>query len=149
MQQPIGMVGVKDDIIRIIGIGMNPNGILATFENTSKDCCQRAWSQLCICYRQHIGHQRGVRHIPIKIRCTPFWVEPALIQIAIGLGRRNISMGFDTFLKVFPHIEHNAFVVPPVDIVFLRLFEIRFPSIHHCLLIFSVSLWCPSVRLSA
>ena len=140
MQQPVRMVGVEDNIVRIIGIRMNPDSILTTFEHASQDGCQRAWAQLCICHRQHVGHQRRVCHIPVEILRTPLGVEPPLVQVAIGLGRRNVSMGLDTFLKVFPHIEHDALVVPPVNIMFLRLFEIRFPSIHDYLLIFSVSL---------
>ena len=41
-------------------------------------------------------------------------------------------MGLHTLLKVFPHVEHNTLVIPPVNIMLFGLFEILFPSIHHC-----------------
>ena len=50
VQQPVGVVGVETDFVDVnggtvdhSGAGMNPDGILATFEHTTEDCSQRAW----------------------------------------------------------------------------------------------------------
>ena len=37
VEQPVGMVLVEADIVGIVGIGMNPNGILTTLEHTAED----------------------------------------------------------------------------------------------------------------
>ena len=37
VEQPVGMVLVKADIVGIVGIGMYPDGILTTFEHTAED----------------------------------------------------------------------------------------------------------------
>ena len=141
MQQIVGMAGIERNLVSIVGIGVYPNGILASFKHTTKDGRQRARPQLRICHRKHIGHQRRVGHIPVEIVCPPFRIEPPLVQITIGLGGRNICMRLYTLLKVLPHIEDDSLVIPPVDIVFLGLFEIMFPSMHHCLSLIFISLF--------
>ena len=37
VQQPIGMVRVKRDVIGIVGVGVNPNGVLTAFKDTAQD----------------------------------------------------------------------------------------------------------------
>ena len=44
MQQIVRMLRIEDDVIGVVGIGMNPDGIFAPFEHTAKDSCQRTWS---------------------------------------------------------------------------------------------------------
>ena len=56
-------------------------------------------------------------------------------------------MGLDTFLKMLPHIEHDAFVIPPVDVMLFSLFEICLPSIHYVAFLYVIktiqSCFCP------
>ena len=130
MQHVIRMLRIEHNIIGIVGIRMNPDGILAPFEHTAEDGCQRTRSQLGIRHRQHIGHQRRVCHIPIQVFCPPLRVKPPLVQVTIGLGGRNVGMRLYSFLKMLPHIQDDTLMVPPVDIVFFCLFKIRFPSLH-------------------
>jgi hypothetical protein len=61
-------------------------------------------------------------HIPIEIFCAPFRVEPFLVQILWGVWSGDISMWGDSFLEVLPHVNDNAFMVPPVDISFFCFF---------------------------
>ena len=130
MQQVVRMLRIEHDIISIVRIRMNPYGILASFEHATEDGCQRTRSQLGIRHRQHIGHQRRVCHIPIQVFCSPLRVKPPLVQVTIGRGSRDVGMGLYTLLKMLPHIQNDTLMVPPVDIVFLCLFKILFPSIH-------------------
>ena len=44
MQQVIRMLRIEHDIVGIVRIRMNPNGILTPFEHTTEDGCQRTWS---------------------------------------------------------------------------------------------------------
>ena len=37
MQQPVGMLRVEDNVIAVVGIGVNPNGIFAALEHTTED----------------------------------------------------------------------------------------------------------------
>ncbi len=37
VQQPIGMIAVELDVIGIVGVRMNPDGIFAAFEDTAED----------------------------------------------------------------------------------------------------------------
>ena len=57
MKQIVRMVRVELDVIRIVRVRVNPDGILAPFEHTTEDGSQRARTQLCISHRQHVGHQ--------------------------------------------------------------------------------------------
>ena len=147
MQLIVRMIGIKLDVVRIIRVWVNPDGILATFEHTAENGCQRTWPQLRIRHRQHIGHQRGVGHIPVQILCAPLRIEPTLVQVLIGLWRRDISMRRHTLLEVFPHIQDNTLVVPPVDVATLCLFKIRFPS-SHCLFFEFVS-YCALISFNS
>ena len=65
MEQVVGVVGVKDDVIFVVGVRMNPDCILAAFEHPAQDGSKRTRSQLGICHGQHISHQRRVCHIPV------------------------------------------------------------------------------------
>ena len=135
VQQIVGVVGVELDVIRIVWVGMYPDGVFAPFEHTAEDGSQRAWPQLGIGHRQHVGHQRRVGHIPVQIFCPPFRVEPPLVQVAIGLGLRYVGMRCHSLLEMLPHVKHNALVIPPINVSLLGLFKILFPSIHvHVLL---------------
>ena len=55
VKQPVGMVLVEADIVGIVGIGMNPNGILTTLEHTAEDGSEGTRSQLGISHGQHVG----------------------------------------------------------------------------------------------
>ena len=133
VQQPVGMLWIEHDVVRIVRVGMNPDGILATFEHTAQDGSQRTGTQLCVSHRQHVSHQRRVGHIPVQVLCSPRRVEPTLVQVLVGLGLRNVRMGLHTLLKMLPHVQYDTFVVPPVDIMLFGLFEILFPSVHRFL----------------
>ena len=71
-------------------------------------------------------------HVPVQVLGAPLRVEPPLVQVLVGLRLRHVGMRRDTILKVLPHIQHDTFVVPPVNVVFFSLFEILFPSVHTC-----------------
>ena len=131
------MVGVELDVVRIVRVGVNPDGILAPFEHTAQNGSQRARSQLGVGHGQHVSHQRRVGHIPVQVLSSPLRVEPTLVQVLVGLGCRNVRMRLHTLLEVLPHVQHDAFVVPPVDIMLFGLFEIQFPSVH-CLQFYSI-----------
>ena len=75
-------------------------------------------------------------YIPVQIFRTPLRVEPPLVQVLVGLGFGDVGMGLHSLLKVLPHVEHDAFVVPPVDIMLFGLFEVGFPSVHSVYIIY-------------
>ena len=58
VEQPVGMVLVEVDVVGIVGIGMNPNGILTTLEHTAEDGGEGTGSQLRIGHGQHVGFER-------------------------------------------------------------------------------------------
>ena len=37
MEQPVGMVAVELDVVGIVGVGMNPDGILAALKDTAQN----------------------------------------------------------------------------------------------------------------
>ena len=124
MQQPVGVVFVEDDIVGIVGIGVNPDGIFPTLEHAAEDCCQRTRSQLCVGYGKHVGLQTAVCHIPVEVFGTPLRIEPFLVQVFWCWWHRDIGVGRHSFLKMLPHIQYDTLMVPPVNIMFLRLFQI-------------------------
>ena len=58
VKQPVGMVLVEADIVGIVGIGMNPDGILTTLEHTAEDGGEGTGSQLGVGHGQHVGFER-------------------------------------------------------------------------------------------
>ena len=118
------MVSVENDFIGIIGIGVNPDGVFPTLEHAAEDCCQRTWSQLRVGNGKHVGFQTTVCHIPVEVFGTPLRIEPFLIQVFWCWRHRDIGMGLNAFLKMLPHIQYDTLMVPPVNIMFLCLFQI-------------------------
>ena len=57
MEQPVGMVLVEMDIVGVVGIGMNPDGILTALEHSAEDGSEGTGTQLRIGHGQHVGHQ--------------------------------------------------------------------------------------------
>ena len=80
--------------------------------------------------------------VPVKVLSAPFRVEPTLVEVAIGLRFGDVGMRRDPLLEVFPHVQYNAFVIPPIDIMLFGLFEILFPSVHRRSLIFRKDVEC-------
>ena len=151
MQLEIGMVGIKAEIVGIIGVGMNPNRILSPFEHTAQDSGHRTRSQLRVGNREHIGLEAGMTDVPIEEFGTPLGIEPSLIQVLCLRRSRKIEttrtvivggllrqhdrllagirpVRSNPLLEVFPHIEHNAPMIPPIDVMSLGLSQIGFPS---------------------
>ena len=151
MQLEIGMVGIKAEIVGIIGVGMNPNRILSPFEHTAQDSGHRTRSQLRVGNRKHIGLEAGMTDIPIKEFGTPLGIKPSLIQVLCLRRSRQIEttrtiivggllrqhdrlfasirpVRSHSLLEMFPHIEHNAPMIPPIDVMSLGLSQIGFPS---------------------
>ena len=48
VEQPVGMVFIETDVVGIVGIGMNPDGILTALEYSAKDGGKRTGTQLGI-----------------------------------------------------------------------------------------------------
>ena len=57
VQQVVGVLRIESNVVRIVGVGMNPDSILAAFEDTAQNGCQRTRAQLGVSHRQHIGLQ--------------------------------------------------------------------------------------------
>ena len=89
--------------------------------------------------------------VPIEEFGTPLGIKPSLIQILCLRRSRQIEttrtiivgsllrqhdrllasirpMRGNTLLEVIPHVEHNAPMIPPIDVMSLGLSQIGFPS---------------------
>ena len=116
------VVDVELYVIGVVGVRMYPDGILSALKHAAEDGCKRTGTELRVGNRQHVGFHRTVCHIPVEIFGTPFRVEPFLVERLRCRRHGHVGMGLDAFLEVFPHIEHDALMVPPVYIVFLGFF---------------------------
>ena len=161
MQLEVGMLGIESKIVCIVRIGMNPDRVLSPFEHTTQDSRHRTRSELGVGDRQHICLETRMSDVPIEKFCTPLGIEPTLIQI-LGLRctrkietTRTIVIGsllrqydgwfvgiramrMNTLLEVFPHVEHNATMIPPICIMSLGLGQVGFPC-HNDVRIYGLS----------
>ena len=76
--------------------------------------------------------------VPVEVLCSPLGVEPSLVQVAWCYWCGYVCMGLDALLKVLPHVEYYAAVVPPVKVVLFCFVKILFPSIHRWCVLFIV-----------
>ena len=130
VQQPGGVLLVEANHVVERGVGVYPDGVFAAFEHTAEDGGQRTGAQLGVGHGQHVGHERRVGHVPVEIARAPLGVEPALVEVARCLGLRYVGMGHDALLKMFPHVDDDATMVPPLSVSLLGLVEILLPSFH-------------------
>ena len=136
VQKIVRMIRIKLKIILEIRVGMNPDGIFATLEHRTENGSHRARTELSVCHRKNVGFQTAVCNVPVEIIGTPVGIEPLLVQVLWCRRHGHVGMRLHSLLKVLPHVQHYALVVPPVDIVLLCLFKIFFPS--HKIGVFSV-----------
>ena len=129
MQQVVWVLGVKCYVVFELWVGVYPDGIFAPFEHSSEYCGQRAGAQLRVGNGQHVGLKAAVRHVPVKVFGTPFGVEPFLVEVFRRWWRGHVGVRFDAFLEVFPHVQDNAFMVPPVYVSLFGLFKVSLPHI--------------------
>ena len=152
VQPVVGMFRIEPEIVCIVRIRMNPDGVVSRFKPGTQDGRHRTRAQLRVGHGKHIGFQARVPHIPIQIVCTPSGIEPFLLIAGWHRGAGNHAAGSETgcsrlfhrsftavgtvrtdaHLKMFPHIQHDALMVPPIDVVLLGFFQIFFPSVHEC-----------------
>ena len=130
VQQPVGMLRIKLYVVGEVRVGVYPYRVFSALEHASEDSGERAGAQLCVCNRQHISLQTAVSHVPVEIFGTPFRVEPFLVEVLWGWRCRHIGMRLDAFLKVFPHVQNNALVVPPLYVSLFCFFKILFPHVQ-------------------
>ena len=135
VQQIMGMVGVKLNIIGIVGVGMNPYRVFAALKHAAQYGCQRPRAQLGVGHRQHVSLQATVRHIPVEVVGTPLRVKPFLVKTLRGWWHGHVGMRFYPGLKMLPHVDDDALVVPPVDISLFCFFKIFFPHNLHCFVV--------------
>ena len=69
-------------------------------------------------------------YVPVEVVGAPVGVEPLLVEVAGRRGCGNVGVWGDALLEVFPHVEYDAAVVPPVAVVLFCFFEVGFPGVH-------------------
>ena len=126
VQQPVGMLRIKLNVVGEVWVGVYPYSVFSALEHASQDSGE---AKLRVCNGQHVSLQTAVSHVPVEIFGAPFRVEPFLVEVLRGLRHRHIGMRLDAFLKVFPHVQHNAFVVPPLYVSLFCFFKILFPHV--------------------